>query len=44
MLGIDYDDLTATLEDEGVKKFADSFASCSRPSKPGATNSPLASR
>jgi transaldolase len=24
--GIDYDDLTATLEDEGVKKFADSFA------------------
>jgi Transaldolase/Fructose-6-phosphate aldolase len=23
--GIDYDDITATLEDEGVKKFADSF-------------------
>ena len=37
--GIDYDDVVATLEREGVKKFADSFRSCSTVSPPSATSS-----
>ena len=42
--GVDYDDITETLEAEGVQKFADSFGSCSPGSRPSAARSRRAGR